>query len=89
MGGARCLGRADQLGSIEAGQLADLVVWRLDGPGHDGIDDRLAALIFGPPAPIELSLVGGRPVVRRGELAHADAETLRREAAIAHRRLLA
>jgi len=89
MGGARCLGREDQLGSIEPGKLADLVVWRLDGPAHDGIDDRLAALVFGPPAPIELSLVGGRSIVRRGELVHADAEALQRAAAIAHRRLLA
>ncbi|MCU7724716.1 8-oxoguanine deaminase [Actinoplanes sp. KI2] len=88
MGGARCLGREDHLGSIEAGKLADLVVWRLDGPAHDGIDDRLAALVFGPPAPIELSLVGGRPIVRRGELVHADAEALQHAALAAHRRLL-
>ena len=29
---------------------------------------------FGPPAPVELALVGGRPVVERGELVNADAE---------------
>ncbi|MCY1142135.1 8-oxoguanine deaminase [Actinoplanes sp. Pm04-4] len=88
MGGARCLGRSDELGSIEAGKLADLVVWRLDGLGHAGIDDRLAALVFGPAAPVELALVGGRPVVERGELVHADAAVLANEAARAHRRLL-
>jgi cytosine/adenosine deaminase-related metal-dependent hydrolase len=88
MGGARCLGREGHLGSLEQGKLADLVLWRLDGLGHDGIDDKLAALVFGPPAPVELSLVGGRPVVERGELVHADAETLTAEARRAHRRLL-
>ncbi|GAA4928087.1 8-oxoguanine deaminase [Actinoplanes utahensis] len=88
MGGAECLGRQDDLGSIEVGKLADLVLWRLDGLGHDGIDDRVAALVFGPPAPVELSLVGGRPVVERGELVNADAETLAAEARRAHRRLL-
>ncbi|MFF5078972.1 8-oxoguanine deaminase [Actinoplanes sp. NPDC000266] len=88
MGGARCLGRQDDLGSIEVGKLADLVVWRLDGLGHEGIDDKLAALVFGPAAPVELSLVGGRPLVERGELVHGDAETLAREARRAHRRLL-
>ena len=88
MGGARCLGRQDDLGSIEPGKLADLVLWRLDGLGHEGIDDRVAALVFGPAAPVELSLVGGRPVVERGELVHADEETLTREARQAHRRLL-
>ena len=87
--GLHGLGRQDDLGSLEIGKLADLVVWRLDGLAHDGIDDRLAALVFGPPAPVELSLVGGRPVVERGELVHADAETLQREAAVAHRRILA
>jgi cytosine/adenosine deaminase-related metal-dependent hydrolase len=88
MGGARCLGRQDHLGSLEPGKLADLVMWRLDGMAHEGIDDRLAALVFGPPAPVELSLVGGRPIVERGELVHADAETLQRDAALAHRRIL-
>jgi cytosine/adenosine deaminase-related metal-dependent hydrolase len=89
MGGARCLGRADDIGSIEVGKLADLVLWRLDGLGHDGIDDKVAALVLGPAAPVELALVGGRPVVERGELVNADAAELTRRAGRAHRRLLA
>ncbi|MEU4419732.1 8-oxoguanine deaminase [Actinoplanes sp. NPDC024001] len=88
IGGARCLGRQDDLGSVEVGKLADLVLWRLDGLGHEGIDDRVAALVFGPPARVELALVGGKPVVERGELANADEETLTRQAQRAHRRLL-
>jgi cytosine/adenosine deaminase-related metal-dependent hydrolase len=88
IGGARCLGRNADLGSLEVGKLGDLVMWRLDGLGHDGIDDKVAALVFGPPAPVELALVGGRPVVERGELVHADAEVLARAARRAHRRLL-
>ncbi|MEV4343833.1 8-oxoguanine deaminase [Actinoplanes sp. NPDC049596] len=88
MGGARCLGRQNDLGSLEVGKLADLVVWRLDGLGHEGIDDKLAALVFGPAAPVELSLVGGKPLVEQGHLVNADAETLAREARVAHRRLL-
>ena len=88
IGGARCLGRADDLGSLEVGKLGDLVLWRLDGLGHDGIDDKLAALVFGPPAPVELALVGGKPIVERGGLVTADAETLARRARRAHRRLL-
>ncbi len=88
MGGARCLGRQEHLGSIEVGKLGDLVMWQLDGLGHDGIDDKVAALVFGPPARVELALVGGEPVVERGELVNADEETLTREARRAHRRLL-
>ncbi|MEV6846081.1 8-oxoguanine deaminase [Actinoplanes sp. NPDC051411] len=88
MGGARCLGRQDDLGSLEVGKLGDLVMWRLDGLGHEGIDDRLAALVLGPAAPVELALVGGRPVVSRGELVNADAEELARGARRAHRRIM-
>jgi cytosine/adenosine deaminase-related metal-dependent hydrolase len=88
IGGARCLGRQDELGSLETGKLADLVMWRLDGLGHDGIDDKLAALVFGPPATVELSLVGGVPIVQHGELVNADEEALARQARRAHRRLL-
>ncbi|BCY13804.1 8-oxoguanine deaminase [Actinoplanes sp. L3-i22] len=88
MGGARCLGRQEHLGSLEVGKLGDLVMWKLDGLGHEGIDDKVAALVFGPPAPVELALVGGRRVVERGELVNADEETLTREAQRAHRRLL-
>ncbi|GAA1592808.1 8-oxoguanine deaminase [Actinoplanes couchii] len=88
VGGARCLGRQDDIGSLEPGKLADLVMWRLDGLGHDGIDDKVAALVFGPPARVDLALVGGRPVVERGELTNADADTLTARARAAHRRLL-
>jgi cytosine/adenosine deaminase-related metal-dependent hydrolase len=88
MGGARCLGRQGDLGSLEAGKLGDLVMWRLDGLGHDGIDDKVAALVFGSAAPVELALVGGKPVVERGQLVNADAEALTRQARRAHRRLM-
>jgi cytosine/adenosine deaminase-related metal-dependent hydrolase len=87
-GGAALLGRADDIGSLEAGKLGDLVMWRLDGLGHEGIDDKVAALVLGPPAPVELALVGGRPVVEHGELVHADAGALARQARRAHRRLI-
>ena len=57
----RCLGRADEIGSLEPGKLADLALWRLDGLGHAGIADPVAALVLGAPPPLELLLVGGRP----------------------------
>lgn len=87
MGGARCLGRAGEIGSLEVGKLADLAVWRLDGLGHAGIDDPVAALVLGPPAPVELLLVGGRPIVERGELRTADERDLVRRTRQAHRAL--
>jgi cytosine/adenosine deaminase-related metal-dependent hydrolase len=85
--GARCLGRGDEIGSLEPGKLADIALWRLDGLGHAGIDDPVAALVFGPPAPLELLLVGGETVVERGELRGADTAQLARALRRAHRRL--
>ena len=41
--------------------------------------DTVAALVFGPPAPLELLLVGGTPVVEHGELQTADMTAAARE----------
>jgi cytosine/adenosine deaminase-related metal-dependent hydrolase len=76
IGGARCLGRSDAIGSLEVGKLGDLALWRLDGLGHADIVDPVTALVFGPPAPLELLLVGGRAVVEGGELRTADVREL-------------
>jgi cytosine/adenosine deaminase-related metal-dependent hydrolase len=81
MGGARCLGRQDQIGSIEQGKLADLAVWRLDTLAHAGIVDPVAALVFGRVPPLELLLVGGDPVVEKGRLLTADEDELARDLA--------
>ncbi|UED87128.1 8-oxoguanine deaminase [Streptomyces profundus] len=80
MGGAEVLGRQGEIGSLEPGKLADLVLWRLDGLGHSTIEDPVAALVLGPPAPITLSLVNGVPVVENGELRTADEAAVAAEA---------
>jgi 8-oxoguanine deaminase len=87
IGGARCLGREAEIGSLERGKLADVALWRLDGLGNAGIADPVASLVFGPPPPLALLLVGGTPVVERGVLQTADAEALARAARVAYRRL--
>jgi cytosine/adenosine deaminase-related metal-dependent hydrolase len=96
-GGARCLGRDDETGALRPGLLADLALWRLDTLAHDAIGygpgggdwsgDPVAALVLGPPAPLELLLVGGTPVVERGELRTADPAEAAREVRAARRRL--
>jgi cytosine/adenosine deaminase-related metal-dependent hydrolase len=68
IGGARCLGREADLGSLEPGKLADVALWRLDGLGHADLDDPVAALVLGPPPPLALLLVNGESVVRDGSL---------------------
>ncbi|WP_433085550.1 8-oxoguanine deaminase [Dactylosporangium sp. CA-052675] len=87
IGGARCLGRADELGSLEPGKLADIALWRLDGLGHAGIEDPVAALVLGPAAPLRLLLVGGRAVVQDGSLSTVDVTRVATDLARAARRL--
>ncbi|PXY27111.1 8-oxoguanine deaminase [Prauserella muralis] len=87
MGGARCLGRQAELGSVEPGKLADLAVWRLDGLRHAGIDDPVAALVLGAVPDVRLLLVGGRTVVADGELRTADETTIATELSSASGRL--
>ncbi|MFL6125635.1 8-oxoguanine deaminase [Actinophytocola sp.] len=71
-GGARCLGREDEIGSLEPGKQADLAVWRLDTLAHAGIADPVAALVLGPLPPLKLLLVGGTPVVEDDEIRTVD-----------------
>jgi cytosine/adenosine deaminase-related metal-dependent hydrolase len=80
MGGARCLGRESELGSLEPGKLADLAFWRVDQLPGAGIDDPITTLVFGAPA-LEHLFVGGRQVVAGGELRTAEAGELAAEAA--------
>jgi 8-oxoguanine deaminase len=94
IGGARCLGRQDEIGSLEVGKLGDLALWRLDGLGHGDIADPVCALVLGPPAPLELLLVGGTAVVDGQQLRTADVKSIaadNRAAAreLAHRAALA
>lgn len=87
MGGARNLGRQNEIGSLEPGKLADIALWRLDGLGHADIADPLAALVFGPPAPLKLLMVGGKPVVAEDALINADERALASAARAANRKL--
>jgi 8-oxoguanine deaminase len=95
-GGASCLGRDDEIGALRPGMLADIALWRVDTLGHDAVaheadgqvaGDAVAALVFGPPAPLDLLLVGGTPVVERGELRTADVTAAMRQVRAARLRL--
>jgi cytosine/adenosine deaminase-related metal-dependent hydrolase len=79
--GARCLGWDDELGGLEEGKLADIVLWRLDDLDHAGIEDPVAALVLGPRPRADRVFVGGREVVRGGELLTADVEEIARDLA--------
>ncbi|MFR9803588.1 8-oxoguanine deaminase [Pseudonocardia sp. RS010] len=88
LGGARVLGRQDEIGSIEIGKLADLALWGLDGLGHADVADPVAALVLGSPPPLDLLLVNGRPVVEHDRVVTVDTDAVARECARVHRTLL-
>jgi cytosine/adenosine deaminase-related metal-dependent hydrolase len=78
-GGAQVLGR-DDLGALERGLRADLALFPVDGLEAAGADaDPVAGLVLAPPSRARHVLVEGRPVVRDGQLANADEDTIARE----------
>ena len=83
MGGARVLGRQNEIGSLEPGKLADIAVWQVDRVEHAGILDPVAALGLGSLPPLKRLYVGGRTVVEDGVLVTADEQRLARGVAAA------
>jgi cytosine/adenosine deaminase-related metal-dependent hydrolase len=89
VGGARVLRRESEIGSLEPGKLADIALWRVDGLGHAGCEDPVAALVLGSRPPLARLLVGGTTVVADDVLLTADEHALAGRAATATRALLA
>ncbi|NLU82160.1 8-oxoguanine deaminase [Rhodococcus sp. HNM0569] len=89
IGGARVLGRAGELGSIEPGKLADLALWRVDGLAHADIADPVAALVLGGTPPLERLIVDGRTVVDGDRVVTVDEDAVATDVACAHDRLVA
>ncbi|XRQ04140.1 8-oxoguanine deaminase [Actinomadura welshii] len=87
LGGARCLGREDEIGSLEPGKLADIALWRVDGFAA-AVDDPVVAFAFGPAPPLRRLLVAGRTVVDDDALVTVPQDEAARRGAAAHRRLM-
>jgi len=68
LGGARVLNR-DDIGALKPDMAADFIAFRLDSIGYAGaLHDPVAALIFGAPATVALSVINGRVVARDGHI---------------------
>ncbi|WP_405020186.1 8-oxoguanine deaminase [Kitasatospora sp. NBC_00070] len=89
MGGARVLGRQNEIGSIEVGKLADLALWKIDGIMHSSIADPIAALTLGALPPLALLLVNGNPVVEKGNLTTVNEDKIAQDCARAAKELAA
>ncbi|MGC5567276.1 8-oxoguanine deaminase [Streptomyces sp. FR-108] len=86
-GGAQVLGRAPEIGSLEPGKLADLVLWKLDTLAHASIADPVTALVLGAAAPVTASFVNGEQIVENGRLLHVDEDAVARSTRDEARRL--
>ncbi len=68
-GGARCLGREGEIGVLAPGAVADLAVWRLDGPAFAGVlDDPIEGWMRCGPTGAHHTVVNGEPVVEAGRV---------------------
>ncbi len=88
-GGAAVLGRAD-IGSLEVGKCADFFAVnlnQLDFAG--GLHDPLAALVFCSPAKADYTVVGGKSVVKEGQMQTVELPHLIEKHNRAAKRLLA
>jgi cytosine/adenosine deaminase-related metal-dependent hydrolase len=69
LGGARVLNR-DDIGALAPGMAADFVAFDLRQPHFAGaLHDPVAALVFCAPSQVSYSVIGGKVVVKEGQLA--------------------
>jgi 5-methylthioadenosine/S-adenosylhomocysteine deaminase len=85
IGGARAIGKADSIGSLEVGKQADVVVHSTRGPQFTprGTDPVRQLVWASDGRSVEHVVIAGRQVVRDGQCCTVDLELLRAEA---HRR---
>ena len=82
LGGARALGLEGEIGSIEVGKCADLIVLDLDGlhAQPEGTDLMSRIVYSARASDVRHVIVDGRIVVRDGVLKTADVDEIRRDA---------
>ena len=88
LGGAAVLGRSD-IGSLEVGKCADFIAINLNRLDYAGaLHDPLAALLFCNPVGVDYNVVGGKFIVKEGQLQTLDLDTHIRKHNQAAERLL-
>jgi len=86
-GGAAVLGRKD-IGSLEAGKCADFFAVNLNKLGFAGMHDPVSAIVFGQPVNADYTVVGGKFIVKEGQLVTVDERKLVEKHNKAAKRLL-
>ena len=86
-GGAAVLGRKD-IGSLESGKCADFFAVNLNKLGFAGMHDPVSAIVFGQPVNADYTVVGGKFIVKEGQLVTVDEHKLVEKHNQAAKRLL-
>lgn len=77
IGGAGCLGRTGELGSLTVGAPADLAIWRLTGPVFAGVvEDPIEGWLRSGPTSAWYTIINGQPVVEEGSLTSSRLEEM-------------
>jgi cytosine/adenosine deaminase-related metal-dependent hydrolase len=86
-GGAAVLGRND-IGSLEVGKCADFFAVDLNRIEFAGMHDPVSAIVFGQPVRVDYTVVGGRQIVKEGNVVTVDERKLIEKHNQAAKRLL-
>ena len=86
-GGAAVIGRND-IGSLESGKCADFFAINLNRIGLTGMHDPVSAVVFGQSVNADYTVVGGKFVVKEGQLCTVDERKLIEKHNKASKRLL-
>ncbi len=78
LGGAKSLGLENEIGTLEAGKQADLIVVSLENVAQIPVHDVYAALLFASNArDVRLTIVGGEEIYRDGAACKVDEKELK------------
>ena len=77
IGGARVIGRYKELGSLEAGKRADIIVVRMDQPRQTPMYDPISHLVYATRGDdVDTTIVDGRVLMREGKVMTLDQATV-------------
>ncbi|HEX9961602.1 MAG TPA: amidohydrolase family protein [Pyrinomonadaceae bacterium] len=80
LGGARALNLESEIGTLEAGKQADLIVISLDAAAQQPVHDVHSAILFASTArDVRLSMIAGEKIYRNGDAQRVDENELRFE----------
>ena len=85
LGGAQALHREEELGSLEEGKLADMIVVNIEGihntPGQEIKENVISRLVYSARShDVETTIVNGVPLMEHRELTTIDEEMLKAKA---------